>query len=233
MTDPWVEGLEALSRYYVGGATLQETLQRVSDLAVATVPGAEYLGITMLVEGQQRTAIFTDPEAVEIDQAQYDSGHGPCVDAFRDGVPYLIESTKEEGEWPEFRQTAAAHGILSTMSMPMIVEGAPVGAMNFYASAERAFPAQVIEKAEPFVAQASIALANAQVYWDATQLGARLTDAIEYRGVIEQAKGILMANHPCGPDEAHQMLVAASQRENLKVREIAQRIVDETINRDR
>ena len=45
------------------------------------------------------------------------------------------------------------------------------------------------------------------------------------RAVIEQAKGVLMAEQGCLPEEAFELLRAASQRENVKLREIAERIV--------
>lgn len=45
--------------------------------------------------------------------------------------------------------------------------------------------------------------------------------------VIEQAKGILMAQHRCGPDEAFDLLRHASQRANVKVSVLAARIVEQ------
>ena len=53
-----------------------------------------------------------------------------------------------------------------------------------------------------------------------------LRAALRTRPVIEQAKGILMADRGCTPDEAFEMLSAASQRENRKIRDIAQAMVD-------
>jgi GAF domain-containing protein len=43
--------------------------------------------------------------------------------------------------------------------------------------------------------------------------------------VIEQAKGILMAQHGCGPEEAFDLLRRASQRFNVPVRVLAARLV--------
>src|SRR3954471_7452963 len=82
---PLTESLAALSRFFVGDGTLHETLQRVTELSVEAVAGADLAGITMIVEGRQRTAVYTDELAPEIDEAQYDSGEGPCVEAFRSG----------------------------------------------------------------------------------------------------------------------------------------------------
>jgi len=44
--------------------------------------------------------------------------------------------------------------------------------------------------------------------------------------VIEQAKGIIMAQNGCRPDEAFDLLRRASQRSNIKVRELAAQIVE-------
>ena len=70
-------------------------------------------------------------------------------------------------------------------------------------------------------------LVNASAYWQATQLGEQLSQAMQSRAVIEQAKGILMARSPqMTADDAFELLRKASQRENIKLRDIAQRIVD-------
>jgi AmiR/NasT family two-component response regulator len=53
-----------------------------------------------------------------------------------------------------------------------------------------------------------------------------LRTAMETRPVIDQAKGVLIAERGCSPEEAFGMLSAASQRDNRKVRDIARAIVD-------
>jgi GAF domain-containing protein len=228
---PLTASLSALSRFFVGDGTVQETLLRVSDLTVEAVPAADLIGITMLVEGRPRTAIFTDDTAPEVDQAQYDAGDGPCLRAFLEQRVTQIESTREPGEWPAFRATAAAHGIGSTMSFPLMVDKASVGAMNLYSHRERAFGDRDRENGELFAAQASIVLANAQAYWDAQDLSRGLSEAMRSRAVIEQAKGILMAPGGVDEDAAFELLVRASQRENIKLRDVAAKIVANAVAR--
>jgi len=69
-------------------------------------------------------------------------------------------------------------------------------------------------------------------YDDPDQLGGdlarenqHLRRALTSRGVISVAKGILMATSNIDEDEAFAMLVRASQRENIKLRDICKRIV--------
>lgn len=56
---------------------------------------------------------------------------------------------------------------------------------------------------------------------------ARLQARLDTMPVIEQAKGIVMARNRCGPDEAFDLLRRASQRANIKVSVLAERIVQQ------
>jgi GAF domain-containing protein len=230
---PLSESLSELSRFFVGDGTVEETLVRVSELTVDAIPAAGLVGLTLVVEGRNRTAVFTDPTSPEIDQAQYDAGEGPCLDAMRDAEVYGIDSTKEDGPWPAFRAAALARGIHSTLSLPLVVDRWSIGAMNLYAYEPYAFGPADVEAGSVFAGQAAIVLANARAYWDAHSLSERLGEAMRNRAVIEQAKGMLMAAQGCDEDQAFALLVQASQRENVKVREIARRIVANAVQRER
>jgi AmiR/NasT family two-component response regulator len=100
--------------------------------------------------------------------------------------------------------------------------------MNLYATEERAFKPEDRHISAQFASQAAIVLANSQAYWDVRNLGEHLAQAMRSRAGIEQAKGILMAAEHCTEDEAFDMMVRASQRENTKLRDIASRIVAAT-----
>ena len=228
---PLRNSVVALTQFFVGDGTVEQTLQRVSQLTTEAIPAADLVGLTMMVEGHQRTAVFTDDAAPEIDQAQYETGEGPCLAAFETSEIYRIDSTLEAGRWPAFRAAAAEHGVLSTLSLPMIANERPVGAMNLYSRRERAFTDDDGEDGLLFASQAAIVLANAQAYWDERDLSLRLGEAMKSRAIIEQAKGILMAAQGCNEGQAFELLVRASQRENVKLRDVAARIVDTAVAR--
>jgi GAF domain-containing protein len=223
------EGFSALSQFFINDGTLGDTLLRVAELACDVSP-ADMAGITMLVDGRPRTGVFTDPEAPEIDTAQYDSGRGPCLDAFRDQQVYRINSTEEEQRWPEFTKEARAHGIVATLSTPMIARSESLGALNLYSRTAR-FDEEASARVLAFARHAAIVLANAQLYWDARQLTENMQQAMRSRSTIDQAMGVLMADGGRRPDEAFQLLVRASQRENRKLRDISAEIVSRTAER--
>jgi GAF domain-containing protein len=228
MTDrgnPFERTVATLSQYFVGNQTLSESLHQVSELATLALPQTDHVGITMMVDGKLATSIFTHPEVPEIDQAQYRTGDGPCIDAYRDGVPYLIESTREPGRWQAFRDSAARHGVLSTMSLPMSTPIGAIGAMNLYAEREDAFGPDDQRVGLMFAGQAAFLLANAQAYWDARTLSENLQQAMESRATIEQAKGIIMSSMGRSADEAMAVLINQSQDQNIKVRELADELV--------
>jgi hypothetical protein len=64
------------------------------------------------------------------------------------------------------------------------------------------------------------------LYASTRELADHLHIAMRSRAVIEQAKGILMSQRRCDAAEAFNLLAAASQRSDRKLRDIAQAIVD-------
>jgi GAF domain-containing protein len=224
--DHLTEGIAELSRVLVNEEALDDTLHRVADLACRNIGGADLAGVTLLRDGKPTTAVFTDPASPEMDSAQYDTGVGPCLDAWRHQQVFRIDSTADDGQWPAFSQAAADHGIQSTISLPLAVRGNGIGALNLYSKQPAAFSDEDEQVGSLFADQASVALTNAQLYDSAYRLTQQLQEALTSRAVIDQAKGILMGQRGVGVDEAFTILRTTSQRENRKLRDIAQELVD-------
>ena len=82
--DARAQALSALSQFLVARSSMGETLLRVSTITTDALPSATMAGITMLGEdGKPTTSVFTDEQSPEIDEAQYSSGPGPCLDSLR------------------------------------------------------------------------------------------------------------------------------------------------------
>ena len=219
-------GSALLSELFVGDETMLDTLHRIATLAVDAIEPAVFASVTMSIDGAPRTGVFTDPLAPEIDQAQYDAGEGPCLDAFRTGEIFRIVSTEQDGPWPAFRAASRVRGIRSTASFPMQVDGVRHGALNMYSQVEDAFGEHDIRLARSFAAQAGVVIAYARSYWSARKVSQHLEAALSHRAEIEQAKGIIIASMGVSADEAFDLLVKQSQHENLKLRDIAIELVN-------
>jgi GAF domain-containing protein len=219
-----VEAIRQMASFSVVDNVMPDILRRVAVLANDTVDGSDFVGLTMAVNGRPGTPVFTDEEAPEIDSAQYETGIGPCLDSFRDGVIHSIPSTREDTRWRSFSEACQVHGVLSTLSIPVLASDERVGALNFYSRTERAFGDEEEILGTAFAAQAGIVITNARAYWDAKVLGEQLAQALESRVVIEQAKGLLMSTG-LSSDAAFDALRKASQRRNRKLHDIAADIV--------
>jgi len=223
------EALSALARFQVTQATVGETLDRVAQIALEAMTAAEVAGMTMLGnDGRPTTAVYTDKDSPEIDEAQYREGKGPCLDAWRTNQVLRVDRVEDlRSDYPGFTQACLEHGVLSTLSLPMVAGDMAIGALNLYARQVNAFTVDDEALGLDLAGAGASVLANVSAYWTAFELGQQLNEAMESRAVIEQAKGMLMARSPGMTSEgAFDMLRRASQRENVKLRDIAQRMVD-------
>ena len=226
-TDHVREAVVAVGQFLVSDVPLGETLRRIAILARDAISPVMSVGVTLLDERQRpTTTVSTDGLAPAVDAGQYEEGDGPCLHAYRAREVVRVDDTRAVmSRWPRFSQDAREHGVLSVLGFPLLAGDEVFGALNMYACAAWAFSPADEEAASLFVTQASVVLANARAYWAASDLASGLEVAIRNRAVIEQAKGMIMAAKPCTADEAFATLVEASQRENVKLREIARRIV--------
>lgn len=222
---PLHRSLAELSTFLVSDHSVAGTLTRVAVLAVEAVPPALFVGITLMVDDRVVTQTFTDPTCPEIDQAQYDAGRGPCLNSFKEGSVHFVESLVDDDCWPEFAAAATAHGVRSTMSLPLLAGESWLGALNFYAGTDRAFGEAEAQVGALFAAQAAVVVTNARAYWGARLKSEQLELALAGREAIEMAKGIIMSSTGCSPDEAFDTLVKQSQHENRKLRDVAVDIV--------
>lgn len=206
--------------------TLDSMLGRVGDLGVAALQGWD-AAATCLVE-RDRVATFgvTDDRIKDVDQQQYDTGKGPCVDAMKTGEIQYFNGTSVEPRWRQFAETAADHDIYSVLSFPLRIDGEMRGALNFYSRERDAARPGQREEGSVFAAQAAVALANVKEMQTKEQQIGQLEEGLQTRTMIGQATGLLMAQEGLTSEEAFQKLVKVSQASNVKLREIAQRYVE-------
>jgi GAF domain-containing protein len=227
--DARARALSALARFQVSSATVGDTLQRIAEITIDAVPSAAVAGMTTLADdGQPTTAIYTDEDSPEIDAAQYREGRGPCLDAWRQNRVLRVDRVDDHTEaYPGFVAACRDHGVMSTLSLPMVSGEVSIGAMNLYSREVAGFDPDDEAVALDLAGAAGSVLENVAAYWAAFDLSQQLNEAMQSRAVIEQAKGMIMARSPeLSADDAFALLRKASQRENVKLRVIAQRMVD-------
>jgi GAF domain-containing protein len=225
------ESLANLSRLATNRLPLEELLTRVARYAVRAIPGADGAGLTLLEQGRSDTIVATADFVRQVDDIQYGMGQGPCITAARDGRTVMSGSLGADSRWPRFGGTIARLGVHSVVSLPLVTPDGVVGAMNVYAHAKNAFDVRAAELGEIFAAPAAIAVQNAQVLAQTQRLAAQLRSALETRGVIDRAVGIMMSRSGGTEHEALERLRAMSQHEHQRLAVVARQIIDEAVRR--
>jgi GAF domain-containing protein len=171
--------------------------------------------------------VFTGAVAMHLDERQYEAGFGPCLDAAISGDTIRVDThVPESSGYPEFSHAAIRAGIHNTLSVGLPIAERVVGGLNLYSTDVTPLDDDAVRLAETYAGYAAVAVANAALYNSTADLARQMQLAMQSRAAIEQAKGIIMAQQRCTPDEAFDVLVRTSQQRNLKLRDLAQTIVD-------
>jgi GAF domain-containing protein len=216
---------QALARVVVADRELGDVLTEITGIARRAMPSIEAASVTLIRGEKPFTAAFDGQMALDADELQYERGYGPCVDAGRAGQMLLIDDMRNDQRWPDYAQHAAAHGVLSSLSVPLPFQGATIGALNTYAGRPQFLDDNDVEIAEEVAAWVGVAVGNAEAAARTMEDPNHLRTAMMSRAVIEQAKGILMERHKIKEDEAYTILTHASQRTNTKLRDVADKLV--------
>ncbi len=221
------EALERLGRSSLRDLSMESLLQSLADLTRRVMPGDPEASVTLLVKDEPSTVVDTGPLALDLDEAQYERGDGPCLHAARTGVTTEIVDTRADGRWPDYARRAAEHGNLSVLSVPLLLPGEEqvAGSLNVYARTSDAFDEASRSMATGFAPYAAVAAGTVQAYHSARETADNLQIALESRAVIEQAKGVLIERHELTADQAFEALATVSMNRNVKVRDIAEHLV--------
>ena len=131
------EAIEGLRDLFAAEEPLDDIAGRVAATAVAAIPYADAVSITVLSSPGARTAASTHELALELDRAQYTSGRGPCLKAASERTPVRAVVGEEDHRWPEFLEAAERVGIHASLSVPLLMVGLKetkelVGSLNIY-----------------------------------------------------------------------------------------------------
>lgn len=217
---PGAQQFADVARALLREGDVEHTLQKIVDMAVETIDGCDYAGISLLKGTKGSTPVASDEVVRAVDAIQYETGEGPCLDAIRDHEVFESGDMARERRWPHFAtQAHAATGITSMLCFRLFVAGDTLGALNLYSKAADAFDERSRTVGVVFAAHAAMAMSTA-IHEE------QMDDALASRDLIGQAKGILMAREGVDADGAFDMLRRASQRLNVKLRDVAGGIVD-------
>jgi GAF domain-containing protein len=230
--DEVTTALESLSDVLSQEEELDVILLRVCKQVVHAIPDTEMASVTLLRDAGPVTAAITDDQANEIDQAQYRTGQGPCLHAAESGQMVRIAVAEVQERWPHFAAAADGVGVASYLSAPLYIDREYHGSLNLYGFRPHGYRSLDEAMLELYTTAAEAALQSARRYLQARKHAGHLQSALNSRATIDQAKGIVMGARRIPADEAFMLLVEHSQRENVKLRDLADRLVTNIIKPD-
>jgi hypothetical protein len=200
------------------GDGLEATLQRITRLAVETLPGVDFASLSFLrADGHLETTAPTDPLACDLDSTQYELREGPCYEAVTDIGVVRSQHVGTDPRWPRYAPIAADAGINSQLALEVYRNHSSRGGLNLYARQPEAFSYRD-NLAELFATHAAVAMGYAYELESVRR-------ALTTRKVIGQALGILMSRYDLSEERAFAVLVRISQDNNRKLRDVARDVV--------
>jgi ANTAR domain len=216
---------DAASLLRLSGESQPRSLNHLAALAARTVPACAGATATLWRDREPLLMAATHPDLPFLISIQVSSGRGPVIDALASTEPVSTTDTLAETRWPEFAAQALRCGVRScvTFAYP---SGAEAVTLSLYGARPRALAADHLQLAELLIAFGGAALGNAARYGDARMAARQMLEGAESRALVDQAKGMLMQAFGCSADSALARMRRISQERNLKVTEVARKVVD-------
>jgi GAF domain-containing protein len=223
--EPLEDELSDLAGLLQTGQSLEGMLDHVAAIAVRAIPACDAAGVTLFEHDRVTTAAASAPLVRRVDEHQYTADEGPCLESLRTGEVRRSPSLADDSRWPEFRGPTLDEGVVSCLSLPLVIGNHGTGGvLNLY-SRDRPFSETDEDIGRRFMPPASVAVANARAYAKAHAVIEQLQEALQTRDVIGQAKGIIQAREHCASEEAFGRLRDLSQHRNVKLRDLARAVV--------
>lgn len=205
---------------------LDATLETIAFAARDSIPGFDLAGISTVDKtGTVETRAVTDARVWEFDKLQYSLGEGPCLDALGTAHVVSVPRLRHERRWPGYVPRVLDMGLRSQLAVKISLDDeGTLGGINLYSTISDEIDPEAESIAELFAVHAATTMGSV------IKIG-QLNSAMQSRKIIGQAIGILMERYGINEDSAFGFLVRASQTDNIKLRDIAAGIVEESNKR--
>jgi GAF domain-containing protein len=199
--------------------TVTETVERVLDFSRSAVDcthtGVVFVHAKLRIE----TVASTDPTVAALHAKEMELHEGPDLAIVRDRNTVIVHDTLTDDRWPAWASAAAETGFRSMMGVRLYTSKRTMGSLNLYDVRPNHFSGPDLQVAHVLARHAALAMSRVQE-------SEHLWQAIDARKLIGQAQGILMERYDLDDERAFEVLRRYSQNANLKLRELAQMVVE-------
>ncbi|HCJ65841.1 MAG TPA: GAF sensor protein [Elusimicrobia bacterium] len=213
--------LSEISQTIVSNRYLKEILQLIVTMT-AQVMNSKICSIMLLDEKKQELVIAASQSLSQeyLNKPNLKVGQSISGKVVKEKKPItVLDVTKETGYmYPEI---AKKEGLVSMLSVPMMIKDRIIGVINSYTSDEHIFTEEEVEILQAIANQSAVAIESTNL----TQQILEAKDALETRKLVERAKGILMKQLNLNEEEAHKRIHRTSMDLRKPMREVAEAII--------
>jgi GAF domain-containing protein len=207
-----------------------DVLTVLSDRCVLTIE-VDAVGVMLASPAGELQFVASSSESMkvlELFQIQVDEG--PCVECYHSGLAIVNHALGDDDErWPLFSPRALAYGFRSVHCLPLRLRGRTIGALNLFRSHQGSLSAEDVVVAQGLADVATIAILQHQSSLDANTLNQQLSNALNSRIIIEQAKGMISQASGSTMDDAFARLRAHARNRNEGLTRVASDVVSGVI----
>jgi GAF domain-containing protein len=227
------EALLSINRW--SDRDLTAELLRQGELVEEIVPNLVGLSLALVKDGLTFTIAATHRQVALLDAIQYAFG-GPCVDAALQDTAVRSGDTDtgllDEQRWVEFARVGAAHGVLSTLSLPIHHEQRVVAGVNLYAATPNAFAGREEQVAALVGAWAPGAVHNADLSFASRAAAREAPRLLNDKSVLDQATGVVVAAQGVDEATARRIIADAAHRAGQDELEVARELIRPYLRHD-
>jgi hypothetical protein len=231
-----------------GSETLHDSLELLAAASARAVVRTAGLviecGVVVHQTKRAPSITGTSEEVIRILEWEQEAGEGPVNEVLGGGHPVAVLQRTGDFRWPRYCSQLQVAKLGSVLSVRLRMDqgphtdqdsGAPDGlvppratsaALAFFAQDAKAFPLEVISEARSFAGLAAKSLQMAVDLHNARSTASDLRSALDSRTSINVACGVIMAQNRCSYHEAFSILARASSHRNIKVRRVAEDILE-------
>lgn len=157
---------------------------------------------------------------------------GPIVEAVTFREPRRLGDVVVDQRWPAFATQLVNAGYRSSLSLPLSTSGDDSAVLTLLSRQAEQFDESTYDIVLLLTLHAGVAFDNASLYRDSQELVTQLRTALRTRSLVGRAQGLLMRDRGYDSATAFEVLKRFSQNKNVKLRDLAARLVSAHENGD-
>jgi PAS domain S-box-containing protein len=217
--------LVALTRLVAVAEGAEELLPQAAQICQNALGDMVSVSLMIGSPTEPQVVASTSTLAQAVDGAQVMADEGPCATAYETVSTVVSKNLHDDERWPRLARHLTDVNASGVVAAPLVLDDKVVGALNVFTTAEHGPDGQQVRSCELLATSVGALIHELRRRGELQATAAGLEQALTSRSVIDMAKGIVMADKRCTPDEAFQHLVDLSSRNHVKLRDLANLIV--------